>query len=842
MMQQFLALKAEHPDELLFYRMGDFYELFYDDAARAAKLLDLTLTTRGSSAGAPIPMAGVPHHACEQYLARLMRLGESVAIAEQFGDPGGKGPMQRKVVRVLTPGTITDEALLDARREAQLAAVARHADCWGLARLELASGRFVVIEHASEAELLSDLRAQPPAELLHSDAEAAPALPAAVAVRARPAWHFETDAARALLLQQFRCRDLRGYGCEDARAAVAAAGALLQYLRDTQRSELPHLTGLRLEQPGETLRIDPASRRNLELELSASGSRDNSLLDLLDVCASGMGSRLLQRWLRAPLRDAGVLRGRYQAIDACLTSRAHEDLRQALRQLADIERITTRVALRSARPRDLSGLARSLGLLPDLAALLPDSPRLQTLREALGAYPELHDYLSLAIEPEPPVVLRDGGVIRAGFDAELDELRELAANSSAFLQQMESRERERTGIDNLKVGYNRVHGYYIELPRSRAAQAPVEYSRRQTLKSAERYITPELKGFEDKILSARERALSREKLLYEQVLDELQPALGPLRETAAAVAEIDVLSALAERADRLQWSAPSLSEAPCLSIRGGRHAVVDTLVDNFVPNDLSLDESGRMLVITGPNMGGKSTYMRQCALIVLLAHIGSYVPADEAEIGPVDRIFTRIGAGDDLSSGRSTFMVEMQETAEILHNASDRSLVLMDEIGRGTGTYDGLSLARAAAEELSRIGAFTLFATHYFELTTLAEELPGVVNVHLDATEHGEELIFLHRVKEGPASRSYGLQVARLAGVPKPVLNRARTHLHRLEKQAEAQAGPAPQMGLFDSPPTARESAVESRLDDIRPDEISPRQALELVYELKALSREKAET
>ena len=610
-------------------------------------------------------------------------------------------------------------------------------------------------------------------------------------------------------------------------------------MRDTQRQELPHIVGLRLEQDDQYLRIDAASRRNLELELSANGQRANSLLDLLDVCACGMGSRMLLRWLRAPLRDADTLRARYQAIGALIDTGAARTLREALRGLADIERITTRIALRSARPRDLSGLARSLSALPALAEALPDSPRLNELGQALGDYPELAHYLTEAIEPEPPLVLRDGGVIRSGFDASLDELRDLAANSSAFLDRLEIQERERTGIDSLKVGYNRVHGYYIELPRSRSAQAPVEYTRRQTLKNAERYITPELKSFEDKVLSARERSLSREKYLYEQILDHLQPELQRLMASAAAVAEIDVLCALAERAERLQWSAPTLCDEVRLTIKGGRHPVVETLnqalgAHSFVPNDLALDQSRRMLIITGPNMGGKSTYMRQCALIVLLAHIGSYVPADAAEIGPVDRIFTRIGAGDDLSSGRSTFMVEMQETAEILHNASPQSLVLMDEIGRGTGTYDGLSLAQATAEELARrVGCATLFATHYFELTTLADELPGVDNVHLDATEHGDELIFLHRVKPGPANRSYGLQVARLAGVPAPVVQRASGHLQRLEAGSST---PTPQMSLFNAAPApAAPSAVETALTELDPDSLSPREALEALYRLKGL-------
>lgn len=838
MMQQFLALKAEHPEELLFYRMGDFYELFYDDAKTVAKLLDITLTTRGQSAGEPIPMAGVPHHAYEQYLARLLRLGQSVAIAEQFGDPSAKGPMQRKVVRVVTPGTVTDEALLDARRESALGAIASIGSTFGIARLDLASGRFVIAEFDSAHALHQDLATAPPAELLISDATEPPALTRMPPVRARPHWHFELSSARKLVLDQFRARDLKGFGCDHCSAAIAAAGALLQYLRDTQKQELPHITGLRLEQTGNLLRIDPNSRRNLELEVNASGQRDNSLLDLLDVCASGMGSRLMQRWLRAPTRETEVLRARYQAVEALQANRGFEGLHDALRGLCDIERVTTRVALRSARPRDLSGLARTLGALPAIGNNLPASPRLDTLAQAIGAYPELCDYLSAAIEPEPPVLLREGGVIRKGFDAELDELRELAHNSAEFLRKLEESERQRTGIDNLKVGYNRVHGFYIELPRSRSANAPAEYTRRQTLKNAERYITEELKSYEDKILSARERALTREKYLYEQVLDKLQPELSKLQATASAVAESDVLAAFARQAERYRWITPQLVETPLIRVRGGRHPVVEALnPTSFVPNDVDLDQERRMLVITGPNMGGKSTYMRQCALIVLLAHIGCQVPADEAEIGAVDRIFTRIGAGDDLTTGRSTFMVEMQETAEILHNATAQSLVLMDEIGRGTGTYDGLSLAQAAAEELAgSVGSFTLFATHYFELTALAEALDGVHNVHLDATEHGDELIFLHRVKDGPASRSYGLQVARLAGVPAPVLKRARKHLQTLEAGAQHSVGPAPQMSLFNAAPATPEpSAVEETLAAIDPDSLSPRQALDQIYALKRL-------
>lgn len=841
MMQQFLALKAEHPDELLFYRMGDFYELFYDDAEKVAKLLDITLTTRGQSAGAPIPMAGVPHHAYEQYLARLLKLGESVAIAEQFGDPNGKGPMQRKVVRVVTPGTVTDEALLDSRLESQLAAIARTEKGLGIARLDLASGRFVVCEFDNETALRQDLATAPPAELLISDGDAREPFAQLKALKQRPAWHFEYSSARKLVLKQLQAKDLRGFGCEDCHASIAAAGALLQYLKDTQRQALPHLCGLKRQQQNDLLQLDPNSRRNLELEFNASGERKHSLLDLLDVCASGMGSRALQRVLRSPSRDREALNARYQAIDALQSNRGFDAITQVIRQLADVERIGSRIALRSARPRDLSGLARSLALLPELAAVLPASKRLDELRDWLGSYPDLAHYLTEAIEAEPPLLLRDGGVIRRGFDAQLDELRDLAENSAGFLRELETRERETSGIDNLKVGYNRVHGYYIELPRSRAADAPTHYTRRQTLKNAERYITEELKGFEDKILSARERAAAREKYLYEQVLDALQPRLPDLQTTAEAIAELDLTAALAKHALDLNWCAPQLCEDNCLEIEGGRHPVVESLnPGSFVANDLSLDDNTRMLVVTGPNMGGKSTFMRQAALIVLMAHIGSHVPASFARIGPIDRIFTRIGAGDDLASGRSTFMVEMQETAEILHNASAQSLVLMDEIGRGTGTYDGLSLAQACAEELAgRVGSFTLFATHYFELTALAAEQPRVENVHLDATEHGDDLIFLHRVKSGPANRSYGLQVAKLAGVPAPVLRQAQAHLQSLENSAQSQhPGALPQMSLFDAaspkPDPTSERLIEA-LDQLRPDELSPREALNQLYALKAL-------
>ncbi len=839
MMQQYLAIKASQPDLLLFYRMGDFYELFYDDARRAAQLLDITLTSRGKSAGQPIPMAGVPVHAYEQYLARLLRAGESVAVAEQVGEAtGGKGPMQRKIARIVTPGTVTDEALLDARRDALLVAVCQVQQRYGIARLDLAAGRFTVGEFGDADALLQELRRTPPAELLVAEGNPMNPLLGGQRYRERPPWHFDVDSARQQLLEQFQVRDLSGYGCARMPAAIAAAGGLLQYVHDTQQQQLSHLTGLAVERPQDVLSLDANTRRNLEIEASSSGNAQHSLLGLLDRCACGMGSRELRRWLRQPLRAHEQLRMRYQALAALQDGGASQPLREQLAGLADIERIATRIALRSARPRDLSGLGRSLAALPALREQVEalDSPLLQELCAALGAYPDTAQLLGQAIEAEPPLTLRDGQVIRAGYDAELDELRGIASHSADFLSKLEAEERQRSGIESLKVGYNRVHGYYIELPRSRSADAPTSYLRRQTLKSTERFITPELKAFEDKVLSARDRALAREKQLYDALLEELADQVPQLLASAAAVAQIDVLNSLAGRALDSGWTAPELTTESLIEIRGGRHPVVEMVSDQpFVPNDLLLDDSTRMLLITGPNMGGKSTYMRQTALIVLLAHIGSYVPADSARIGPLDRIFTRIGAGDDLASGRSTFMVEMQETAEILHNASAQSLVLMDEIGRGTGTYDGLSLAQAAAEHLAAVsGSFTLFATHYFELTALAETLPNLANVHLDATEHGHDLIFLHRVKAGAASRSYGLQVARLAGVPPPVLQAAKVHLQRLECGQLSTAATTPQLGLFETPAA---SPLLAELAALNPDELSPREALELVYALSSKAR-----
>ena len=841
LMQQYLRIKADHPDRLVFFRMGDFYELFYDDARRAAKLLDITLTARGESAGERIPMAGLPYHAAEGYLARLVKLGESVAICEQIGDPAtAKGPVERRVVRIVTPGTVTEEALLEDRRDNLLVAVAPVGHRLGLAALDLAGGRFSVQQLETPDSLPGELERLNPAELLVSEDWP---LPAALASRRgltrRPAWHFEAESARHLLLRHFGVHDLAAFGCDALPAAIAAAGGLLQYVRDTQQSALPHIQGIRLERHEDVISLDAASRRNLELDYHPSGRSELTLFGVLDRTVTAMGGRLLRRWLHCPLRDTTELDGRFDAIGLLQNQRRYQDLRDRLRSVGDIERIVSRIALKSARPRDLTTLRLALISLPELHALLveQESALLQRLTGALQPQPALTDLLQRAIIEQPPVLIRDGGVIADGYDAELDELRHLSQNHEQYLLDLEQRERDRTGIANLKVGYNRVQGFYLELSRTQADRVPAEYVRRQTLKGVERYITPELKSFEDKVLGARERSLAHEKALYDALLDSLGGQLVTLQRTAQALAELDVLTTLAERAVALNWVRPELSPEPGLCIVAGRHPVVESVLDTpFVPNDLELTADRRMLIITGPNMGGKSTYMRQAAVIVLMAHIGSFVPAERAMIGPVDRIFTRIGASDDLASGRSTFMVEMTETAHILHHATPISLVLMDEIGRGTSTFDGLSLAWASAEHLARtLRAFTLFATHYFELITLPDECPGVSNVHLDAVEHRDGVVFLHAVKDGPANQSYGLQVAALAGVPGSVVKRARQKLAALEQQAYAgkpAAMHSQQLDLFETP--APHPALDM-LTSIDPDAVTPRQALELLFQLKAL-------
>jgi DNA mismatch repair protein MutS len=839
-MAQYLRIKAEHPGLLLFYRMGDFYELFFEDAEKAARLLDITLTKRGVSAGAPIPMAGVPFHAVDGYLARLVRLGESVAICEQIGDPAAsRGPVERKVVRIVTPGTVTDEALLEERRDNLLAALLPRDGRYGLATLDLTGGRFAVQELATLEALAGEIERLRPAELLLPEDDALPArVPAVAGLTRRPVWHFDAETAQRLLSRQFGTRDLSGFGCAGMPLAVGAAGALLQYVQDTQRTALPHVTALAVERREDALVIDAATRRNLELDRSISGNPRHCLAGLLDQTTTAMGSRLLRRWLNRPLRDHAAIGERHAAVAELIERAAQPRLHEVLSGFADIERILARIALKSARPRDLAGLRDSLAQLPALQAALSElqGDLWRRLAADAGTHPEIHDTLRRAIVETPPVVIRDGGVLAPGWDAELDELRDLASNADRFLVDLEARERERTGIANLKVGYNRVHGYYIELSRTQAERVPDDYSRRQTLKGVERYITPELKRFEDRVLSARERALAREKGLYDELLDALQPAIPALQRCAEAVATVDALAALAERAESLGLTRPEMAAEAGILIEGGRHPVVERLSEEpFVANDLRLAGSRRMLVVTGPNMGGKSTYMRQAALVVIMACAGSFVPATRAVIGPVDRVFSRIGASDDLAGGRSTFMVEMEETANILHNATEHSLVLMDEIGRGTSTFDGLSLAWATAVELAtRIRAFTLFATHYFELTTLADEHEGIANVHLDAAEHGDHVVFLHAVREGPASQSYGLQVARLAGVPRAVIERARTRLRKLEQGAVHQAeAVSPQLPLFGTEP-AGSPALEA-LRALEPDALTPREALEALYRLKGM-------
>ena len=840
-MRQYLAIKAEYPEMLVFYRMGDFYELFYDDAKRAASLLDITLTSRGKSGGNPIPMAGVPYHAIEGYLAKLVRKGESVAICEQIGDPAtSKGPVERKVTRIVTPGTLTDEALLAEARDNLVASAFADGDTIGIAWLDLAGGRFLLTEVPDLEAVQGEIERLRPAELIVDEDQAlSESFRENIRVTRRPPWHFELDSATRLLCAQFATRDLSGFGCEGFPRGVAAAGALMQYVTDTQKSSLPHLQSIAVERREEAIIMDGPTRRNLELEKSLSGHHEHTLAGVMDHCQSPMGSRLLRRWIQRPLRDPLVLRGRYQAIETLLTAGATASLQERIDGIGDVERILSRVALRSARPRDLRQLAEALSRLPELRRQLGefDSPMLASLNQQIGEHRRQHELLTKAVIDNPPMLIRDGGVIADGYDEELDNLRAIATNADQYLLDLEAREKERTGIATLKLGYNRVHGYYIEISRTQADKAPVEYVRRQTLKAAERYITPELKEFEDKVLGARERALTREKLLYEGLLDQLHDVLGELQLTAIGLAELDVLSCFAERAAALSLSKPEIADTPCIEIKGGRHLVVEQVIETpFVANDVSLDATQRLLVVTGPNMGGKSTFMRQTALIAILAHIGSFVPAEKLRIGPIDRIFTRIGASDDLAGGRSTFMVEMTETATILHNASEQSLVLMDEIGRGTSTFDGLSLAWAAAHYMGETAhAFTLFATHYFELTALAQELPACSNVHLDATEHKGQLVFLHAVKPGPANQSYGLQVAALAGVPKEVIRRARIYLKSLESSQVAQ-GQSPQGQLDLSVDDAElDDVLREAVDEIDPDSMSPREALQTLYELKKL-------
>jgi DNA mismatch repair protein MutS len=842
MMQQYLALKGQYPDMLLFYRMGDFYEMFHSDAERAAKLLDITLTTRGQSAGQPIRMAGVPYHALEQYLARLVKLGESVAICEQVGDPAtSKGPVERKVTRVVTPGTITDSALLPASRESLLAAVHVVERTAGIAWISLASGSLRVTE-VPVARIASEIERLQPAEILLAQ-DAALGVRGPAAVKRLDPWQFDLDSARRDLARQFGTSDLAGFGCEGMDAAIGAAGALLGYCRHTQQSTLPHVSGMRVERESEFVLMDAPTRRNLEITETLAGAEAPTLFSLLDRCATSMGSRRLRHWLHHPLRDTGVLRARQAAIEALAhpASRLrHPKLAELFSGWSDVERIATRVALRSARPRDLAGLRDTLATLPALHAALAagGEPGLEAAAESLRPADDLHARLASTLMDEPAAAIREGGVIRDGCDAELDELRAIQNDCGAFLLAMEKRERERTGIANLRVEFNRVHGFFIEVTQGQLDKVPVEYKRRQTMKNAERFITPELKAFEDKALAAGERALAREKSLYEALVADLAAHLGRLQAIAQSAAELDALGALAASAEALGLARPDFTPEDCIEIREGRHLVVESQVDDFIPNDTSLSRSRQLLLITGPNMGGKSTYMRQVAQIALLAYCGSFVPAKSACLGPLDRIFTRIGASDDLAGGRSTFMVEMTEAASILNNATPRSLVLVDEIGRGTSTFDGLALAYAIARHLAEgVRCYTLFATHYFELTQLASAIPNVANVHLDAVEHKDRIVFLHRLEGGPADRSYGIHVAHLAGIPRDVVRAARRHLAELEKQLRPQGA---QPDLFASPaegeaPPAGD-ALRDAVDAIKPDELSPKEALAALYRLKEIA------
>ena len=839
MMRQFLAIKEAHPDELLFYRMGDFYELFYRDAEIAAPVLDITLTSRGKSAGEPIPMAGVPYHAAESYIAKLVRAGVSVAIAEQIGGPNeSKGPVERRVVRVVTPGTLTDESLLDASGDALIVSVFRHQLRAGIAWMDLSSGRFLVTEVEGDEALSAELQRLSPAELLLPEDASIPALADHVAIRRLAAWQFDEDSARTQLNQHFQTRDLSGFGCDELSLAIVAAGCLLDYVKDTQRNELPHLISIRHERQSDSVILDAATRRNLEIDLNLHGGEDNTLFSVYNSTVTAMGTRHLKRWLHRPVRVRSVLEDRLDAVSCLAQNYAFETTRQALKPISDLERILARVALRSSRPRDLTRLRDSLWALPALIAATPqDTNLLQTLQRDVGQYPELCELLSRALVKSPPVVIRDGGVLAGGYDEELDELRGISENAGEYLVDIERREREATGLPTLKVGYNRVHGYYIEISRQQSDKAPDTYQRRQTLKNVERFITPELKQFEDRALSSRSRALARERFLYEALVERIAEDLVPLQTTSRAICDLDVLACFAERADALSLSRPSFSAEAQLDISNGRHPVVEQVSDKpFIANNTLLTEQRRMLLITGPNMGGKSTYMGQNALIVLLAHCGAFVPADSVGLSLVDRIFTRIGSSDDLASGLSTFMVEMTETANILHNATEKSLVLMDEVGRGTSTFDGLSIAWASAVALAeRVRALTFFATHYFELTALPDDHASMANVHLDATEHEDHVVFMHHIQEGPANRSFGLEVAKLAGVPTGVLIHARQKLGELENQQMVERPPAigGQKDLFSTPTV--NSPVLDVLSDIDPDQLSPKEALDALYTLKTL-------
>lgn len=847
MIRQYLQLKAQHKDKLLFYRMGDFYELFYEDAIKAAKLLNITLTKRGQSASQDIPMAGVPFHSVESYLAKLVKLGESIAICEQIGDANlCKGPMERQVTRIITPGTLSDEALLENHQSLLLALYSNN-DQFGLSYFDMGSGQIHILQVSGEEALASELARLNPSELLISEEHKGERLLIPYkTIRRRPPWEFDFNTATHLLTQQFQTRDLSGFGCHDLPLAIQATGCLLNYVKDTQRVQLQHVQPICIERREESIILDATTRRNLELTLNLQGEKNNTLMSVLDKTATPMGSRLLNRWLHRPLRKIASLEARQIAIKQLLATQSCTSLHILLKQLGDLERIITRVGLKSARPRDLSQLRFGLAILPDIHNKLDpylniqaDDKKLElliSLSQQIKSFPQLFCLLQQAIVENPPAVIREGGMIAKGYHAELDELQNLSDHAGQYLLDLEIRERELTGISTLKVGFNRVHGYHIEISRGQAKHVPSHYIRRQTLTNAERFITPELKEFEDKALSARSKALSLEKKLYDELLDKLVIYLTDLQKTVNAIAQLDVLVCFAERATTLNLTCPELNKTSGILIEGGRHLVIEQTLDtSFIANNCHLIPEKRLLIITGPNMGGKSTYMRQTALICLLAMIGCFVPAKSATIGPIDRIFTRIGAADDLASGRSTFMVEMTETASILHNATEQSLVIMDEIGRGTSTFDGLALAFSCAEYLAKqVKAYTLFATHYFELTGLSEENTVISNCHVDAKEHDDSIIFLYTVKDGPANQSYGLQVAKLAGVPKPVIQRAKEKLTELEGKS-AQTTPNKRNPSSTTSKISVNPGIMTLLEQVDPDQLAPKEALEIIYRLKSL-------
>jgi DNA mismatch repair protein MutS len=840
-MQQYLGIKAERPELLLFYRMGDFYELFFEDAERAARLLDITLTARGTFAGKPIPMAGVPAHAADNYLARLLRLGVSVAICEQIGDPAeARGPVERKVTRVLTPGTVTEDAHLNERQDNLIACFYSSGNGWGLAWLDMSSARFAAAEYQEKAEFIADIERLAPAEILCAEGREGE-IPLDFQKRGRTlaTWRFDPTVAQRRLCAQFGVSDLNGFGCAHSPAIIAAAGSLLAYCEETHGNTLAHISTLVVEHARDAIHMDGATRRNLELTDSLSGHNEQTLLALVDTTRTAMGARLLRRWLGRPLRDHTDLALRHHAVAQLMLVVDLVKLRGCLKQIFDIERISARIALRTARPRDLARLRDALGVVPELRQSLPPSisPRLDILRDRLVDLPDIRQQLKSALVESPPLQLRDGDVIAAGFDPLLDELRESTRDGDTFLIELEQRERTRSGIPGLKVGYNRVHGYYIEISRAHSTRVPEDYTRRQTLKGVERFVTAELKTFESRILNAAEKALSRERELYDTLLLEVGSHAVELQSIATALAELDVLAAFAERAEALQWTAPELTLNEEISITAGRHPVVERFNNEpFVANDLTLCADRKLLLITGPNMGGKSTYMRQTALIAVLAHIGSFVPAKRAVFGPLDAIFSRIGASDNIAGGQSTFMVEMSETANILHQSTTRSLVIIDEIGRGTSTYDGMALAWSVAEHLASVNcAYTLFATHYFELTALAASLATIANIRLDAIEYGEDVVFMHSVSEGPANRSFGIAVARRAGLPAIALARARELLETLEgREQRLVLPPTPQLPLFRTP-----HPLVDAMEKIDPDQLTPRDALDTLYRLRSLLNEK---